>query len=223
MKRFVIGDIHGQVEALKLCLDRSGFDKENDLLICLGDICDRDNQVKESFDELLSIRNLEYVMGNHDMWLYDWAKDGHIDPDWLKNGGKQTIESYGSKLVTPKHIDLFEKAHDYYLTNDNKLFVHAGIDTRKTLESQSEDDLYWDRDFIFKAMDMVDDKHVHNITGFDEVYIGHTPTTALGDMYSEAPIQIKEVWMMDTGAGHGGKLTIMDIDTKEYWQSDKIG
>ena len=28
------------------------------------------------------------------------------------------------------------------------------------------------------------------------------------------------VWNLDTGAGYGYKLTIMDIDTKQYWQSD---
>jgi len=28
--------------------------------------------------------------------------------------------------------------------------------------------------------------------------------------------------MMDTGAGWSGKLTIMDIDTNEFWQSDVV-
>ena len=27
---------------------------------------------------------------------------------------------------------------------------------------------------------------------------------------------------MDTGAGWNGKLTIMDVDTEEYWQSDLV-
>jgi serine/threonine protein phosphatase 1 len=30
------------------------------------------------------------------------------------------------------------------------------------------------------------------------------------------------VWNIDTGAGWSGKLTIMNVDTKEYWQSDLI-
>ena len=28
------------------------------------------------------------------------------------------------------------------------------------------------------------------------------------------------VWNLDTGAGYRGRLTIMDIDSKKYWQSD---
>ena len=30
------------------------------------------------------------------------------------------------------------------------------------------------------------------------------------------------VWDLDTGGGWGGKLTIMDIDSHEYWQSDLV-
>ena len=34
------------------------------------------------------------------------------------------------------------------------------------------------------------------------------------------PMNRCNVWNLDTGAGYRGKLTIMDIDSKEYWQSD---
>lgn len=27
---------------------------------------------------------------------------------------------------------------------------------------------------------------------------------------------------LDTGAGHSGRLTIMDISTKKFWQSDPL-
>ena len=30
------------------------------------------------------------------------------------------------------------------------------------------------------------------------------------------------VWNLDTGAGFYGKLTILDIETKEFWQSDVV-
>ena len=30
------------------------------------------------------------------------------------------------------------------------------------------------------------------------------------------------VWNLDTGGGYEGRLTIMDIDTKEFWQSDFV-
>ena len=36
------------------------------------------------------------------------------------------------------------------------------------------------------------------------------------------PIQACNVWNLDTGGGWEGKVTIMDIDSKEYWQSDFV-
>lgn len=69
-----------------------------------------------------------------------------------------------------------------------------------------------------------------------EVYIGHTSTTnwiakehlpekKYGQV-SGTPISVPmnrcNVWNMDTGCGWNGRLSIMDIDTKEVWQSDFV-
>ncbi len=34
------------------------------------------------------------------------------------------------------------------------------------------------------------------------------------------PIHACNIWNIDTGAGWSGKLTIIDVDSKKYWQSD---
>ena len=36
------------------------------------------------------------------------------------------------------------------------------------------------------------------------------------------PIQKACVWNVDTGAAFKGPLTIMDVDTKEFWQSEPL-
>ena len=70
----------------------------------------------------------------------------------------------------------------------------------------------------------------------EELFIGHTATTNwkckphykewtddLRQMQNRpitVPMNRCNVWNLDTGAGWTGKLSIMDIDTKEYWQSD---
>ncbi|ULT39931.1 hypothetical protein KRR40_34415 [Niabella defluvii] len=36
------------------------------------------------------------------------------------------------------------------------------------------------------------------------------------------PLNAFNIWNLDTGAGSSGRLTIMDVDTKEYWQSDPL-
>ncbi|MCW3092210.1 MAG: serine/threonine protein phosphatase 1 [Ferruginibacter sp.] len=54
---------------------------------------------------------------------------------------------------------------------------------------------------------------------FNEIYIGHTPTLYYN---VDIPMQGCNVWNIDTGAGFTGKLTVMDINNKQYWQSDFV-
>lgn len=70
-----------------------------------------------------------------------------------------------------------------------------------------------------------------------EVFIGHTTTNywQIKPHYPEyndpnqgknGPITIPmnrcNVWNLDTGCGYNGRLSIMDVDTKEYWQSTTV-
>jgi len=56
-------------------------------------------------------------------------------------------------------------------------------------------------------------------THFEEIFIGHTPTTKQG---TDQPLTIFNITNLDTGAGHSGRLTIMDIDSRAFWQSDPL-
>ena len=53
--------------------------------------------------------------------------------------------------------------------------------------------------------------------GYKDIFVGHTTT----ELYRTLePIHACNVWDVDTGAGWSGKLAIMDVETKKYWQSD---
>ena len=54
---------------------------------------------------------------------------------------------------------------------------------------------------------------------YNEIFIGHTPVTKINQTI---PVNKACVWNVDTGAAFKGKLTIMDVDTKEFWQSDAL-
>lgn len=62
---------------------------------------------------------------------------------------------------------------------------------------------------------------------FTEIFIGHTAT--INDSLNEKgirdfkPVIKGGVYNLDQGAGWVGKLTIMNVDTKEYFQSDEVG
>lgn len=232
MKRFVIGDIHGGYKALLQCLDRSKFDKNNDLLISLGDVTDGWNQTPECIDELLSIPNLIYIIGNHDMWLWRWFQFGDDPYIWLSQGGSMSKQAYIDRAMSKirDHEKLFINGHYYYVL-DNKLFVHGGYDWHLPIHETTNADKMWDR-HLYETACMWEatgknnpDKDNLIIKEYDEVYIGHTTTTysmnwRIGPSF--VPLRVSNVWNLDQGAGWEGKLSIMNIDTKEYWQSDVV-
>ncbi|HEY9487112.1 MAG TPA: metallophosphoesterase [Chryseosolibacter sp.] len=211
---FVIGDIHGAYLALRQCLKRSDFDHEKDQLICLGDVADGWPQTKECVDELLRINHLTYILGNHDWWTLQWMLTGEIEDTWYRQGGKATIDSYRNG-VPEAHLAFFSGAQPYFLY-DNKLFVHAGIDPSIPLEKQNKNTLLWDRSLASFALERYPYFAEGRLSTFDEIYIGHTPIPF------DKPIRFMEIWLMDTGAGWSGVLSMMDINSKKMFISDSV-
>jgi serine/threonine protein phosphatase 1 len=213
-RTFVIGDIHGAFRALKQCLERASFDYENDRLIALGDVCDGWPETKECVDELMKIKNLIFILGNHDMIMLDWMETGQMAESWFVHGGEATCLSYG-ETIPRSHIDFIKKGILYHL-EDNKLFVHAGILPDRKLEQQGPSVFMWDRTLAGLAMDFQERGISKPITEFDEIFIGHTPIA------SSHPRKYCEVWMMDTGAGWYGPLSMMNVHSKEFFISDPV-
>lgn len=213
-RTFVIGDIHGASRALQQCLDKASFRYDTDHLICLGDVADGWPDTKAAIDNLLRIKNLTYILGNHDWWTLRWMQNGVIDPLWYAQGGKATIDSYVDG-VPETHIELLENAPLYFRLG-NSLFVHAGIDPQRPLERHTADTLLWDRLLATRALEMQMSEAQGKLTSFDEVYLGHTPIPF------DRPLEVMGVWLMDTGAGWSGVLSMMNVDTKDVFVSDPV-
>lgn len=209
---FVMGDIHGAYRALRQCLERANFDYKKDHLIFLGDVADGWPDTKACIDELLKIKHLTFILGNHDWWTREWMNTGIVEEIWLDQGGDKTIESYKG-AVPDSHVKMLNHALPYFEI-DGRLFVHAGFDIGLPLSSQHLNTFLWDRTLARVALDFYAKQIDKKLTSFDEVYLGHTPNGY------ERPIKSCDIWMMDTGAGWAGRLSMMNIDTKEVFTSD---
>lgn len=217
MKTFAIGDIHGNYKALKQVLERSAFDKEVDRLIVLGDVCDGWGEVVECIETLLEIPNMIAIIGNHDEWTWDYLKFGTINQFWLPQGGQATYDSY-AKHPTFKvtHArEYFGNAHYYYVDEFNNAYVHGGWASKEGLGNDRLSTYLWDRN-MWNALGVSHHySHTANRTKmYNKVFIGHT---ALGQ---RKPEKRCNCWNLDTGSGWFGVLTLMNVDTEEYWQSD---
>ncbi len=220
MRRFVIGDIHGAHKALLQCFERSKFDRGQDLLISLGDVCDGWPEVSKVVDELLRIKNMKLILGNHDAWTLQWMRNGWMDENWTSQGGSATLQSYqNNKEAVPKsHLELFQNA-PFYIELGKQLFVHGGLDPSMALHEQDPEFLMWDRELLDEAVHAQEITPDYRYGKWNEIFIGHTPTQVYK---SSEPTHACNVWALDTGCGWSGKLTMMDMDTYEYWQSDPV-
>ena len=219
MKTYAIADIHGRAPALSDVLIESNFNKSKDTLICLGDIVDGYPWTKDCFDILLGIKNLIFILGNHEVWALNWFLTGEELPIWVHQGGLATMSSYDFDYhnVPQSHIDLIKNAHTYYIDNKNNIYCHGGFNPKVPVEKQTQEFITWDRTLCKYAHD-----HKPIIKPYNHVFLGHT-STGFFDNRAFLPQFYGNVIMLDTGAGDIGKLTIMDVDSLGYWQSDETG
>lgn len=231
-----IGDIHGAYKALLQVLERSSFNKEEDQLIFLGDYADGWSQTSELVDHLITLKKEckfkpIFIRGNHDVWVYDWFKYGIQPVIWTQQGGQATINSYirTGKLVDEDHKTFWlEDQVNWFIDDQNRLFIHAGWDYRfnddfniaalsKVNGGSIAMECHWDRSIIESTMSAESTKNkFKELEKFKEIYIGHTA------LRNALPYNYLNLWNLDTGAGWSGKLTIMDINTKKYWQSNFV-
>lgn len=229
-RTLVIGDIHGGLRALQQVLERAKVTRE-DTLIFLGDYVDGWSESSQTIQFLIELSGNQeciFIKGNHDAWTEDWLGFGNSPDVWLFNGGKSTVESYAdySPEALEAHLEFFQRMKNYHVDDENRLFIHAGYSSMHGPEKEVYSSNYhWDRTLweTAVAMDKKLDKssalYPKRLLLYNEIFIGHTPTLYLG---IETPVNKANIWNMDTGAAFTGALSIMDINTKEYWQSDRL-
>lgn len=231
MKRtLVFGDIHGGLKALVQLLDRIDVSK-NDRLIFLGDYVDGWSESAQVIDFLIELSQKHeciFIKGNHDVWCQEWLMNDVINDIWFLHGGKSTIESYQNidLLEKQKHLEFFNQMKDYFVDENNNLFIHAGFSSMHGPEKEHyQTNFSWDRTLWEMALTM-DNRikkdsllYPKRLLLYNEIYIGHTPTLHYD---VEIPMQGCNVWNIDTGAGFYGKLSCIDVETKEFWQSDVV-
>ena len=231
MKRTLIfGDIHGGLKALVQLLEQVD-PTENDRLIFLGDYVDGWSESAQVVTFLINLSQKQqciFIRGNHDIWCHDWLKNNVVNDIWFVHGGKSTIESYQNIDASEKekHLEFFDNMKDYFVDENNNLFIHAGFSSMHGPKKEHyATNFSWDRTLWEMALTM--DRRIKKdslsypkrLLLYNEIYIGHTPTLHYN---IDIPMQGCNVWNIDTGAGFYGKLTCIDIETKVFWQSDIV-
>ena len=225
-----VGDIHGAYKALMQIIERAGVEK-TDQLVFLGDFVDGWSQSFEVIQFLLDLEQkmkCVFIKGNHDLWCQQWLDRNILDETWLYNGGRATFKSYEGRSAGEKasHLEFFKRTQNYVIDSRNRLFIHAGFSSLHGPYKEHYSSNYsWDRTLWEMALCM--DQRIQKdsiqypkrLKLFSEIYIGHTPTLHYD---SFEPMNAVNVWNIDTGAAFNGRLSILDVTSKQFWQSDIV-
>lgn len=229
-RTLIIGDIHGAYRALQQVLERAAV-TASDRLIFLGDYVDGWSETKQVIDRLIQLEQSNpciFIRGNHDTWCEQWLADGSINAVWAEHGGRETMKSYEGIDAAAKeaHLHFFDRLQNYYIDAQNNLFIHAGFSSMHGPSRETHlSNFSWDRTLWETALALdnripqADPTYPKRLKLFTEIFIGHTPTI---DYHKTTPVQAANLWNVDTGAAFYGKLSAMDIGSKEYWQSDPV-
>lgn len=190
MATYVIGDIHGEYEQLKILLQKMNFNDEDELFV-LGDIVDRGPHPIKALQYLMTLPNCICLIGNHEVMCLTCLKvlineitEDFLDSlkdedmlyilDWMNNGGKTTMDEF-HKLTREEQNDIidflgdFEAYSELTVNNQDYILVHAGLGNDfcylTPMEEYALDDLVWYRSD-------------YEVPYFEDkiVITGHTPT-----------------------------------------------
>ncbi|MGF1626383.1 MAG: metallophosphoesterase family protein [Alphaproteobacteria bacterium] len=226
---YAVGDIHGSAHLLDALLEGIIEDARSaerpaparKLLVFLGDYVDRGLESPRVLDTLIAgpPDGFEQIclMGNHEEAMFGFLEDIQVGPMWLRNGGGETLLSYGVSLpaavpgmaerLEAARLDLraklpqahlgFLKSLALFHVEGGYLFVHAGIRPKVALADQHRNDMLWIRDEFLTSR--ADFGHV--------VVHGHT-------IAPEPQIRANRIGI-DTGAYATGVLTCLVLEGTE--------
>jgi len=230
MRTLVVGDIHGGFKALEQVISKIDV-RKNDRFIFVGDYVDGWSESVEVIDFLIEFSEKTeciFLRGNHDELLFKYLKHGDDNEMWLAHGGESSKKPYDALSEEKKniHINFLENLRNYFVDEENRLFLHAGFTNLHGPEHEYHaNTVYWDRTLwemvcgLDENLNENDDKYPKRLRLFKEIYIGHTPVTRIG---FTKPVNFANVWNVDTGAAFKGPISVLDSENKKIWQSEPV-
>lgn len=198
-------DPHGKGENWINLVEQARIKYPNTQIIFGGDYIDGHPHTKQTLEYVMDTvqkANAIALLGNHEQLLLDFCLNPYDDL-WYINGGKTTVKSLfgrnfsrkivSDKIKTSKYYD-FIKSLPVICQTENIIFVHAGIDNIKKLNTSKQyclwarekyffDDIYT-HNFRYKLFK-------HNLTN-KTVVTGHTPTCLIEGVCNDRIIKGNE-------------------------------
>jgi serine/threonine protein phosphatase 1 len=202
---------------------RAGQDRREGgppVVVFLGDYVDRGPDSAGVLDMLLTGQpsgcERRYLKGNHEQSMLAFLGDPLSNRAWILQGGAETLMSYGVQPPQPLGAQdadwtraaqelaaklpaahrAFLEGLERYVALGGYAFVHAGVDDARSLETQTDEALYWSRKAFLASKRRFSHCVVH----------GHTPV--------DAPYADRRRVAVDTGAYASGRLSAARFESE---------
>lgn len=207
-----IGDIHGCSTALATLIGTIQ-PTPLDTIVFLGDYIDRGPDSRGVIEQVIRLADQCQVvplLGNHEEMLLGALEGKDNLRFWLKLGGRETLDSYGTgddvKKIPQQHIEFIRGCRNYYETVSH-IFVHAYYDPDLPLHQQRWDGLRW------ASLPPEPKPHCSGKVAI----VGHTAQKS-GEV-----LDLGCVECIDTYCHGGGWLTGLDVERGRVWQANEAG
>ena len=217
-KIFVISDLHGQYDLFLKLLEKINL-KMEDLLVIMGDICDRGEKSYEIYMKCMKMMklgyNLKFILGNHeDMLLEDLENDYPLRYETefsiyrnSKYFNKKSMEEWYEEnfFKEIKWLVKWLKNCPLVISGNENIFVHAGLDLKKVLKKQEKETVLWTREEFW----LMENVELEEYKG-KNIYFGHTPN--INGRISKKTDRIKGI---DCGAFFTHFLGCIEVKSQE--------
>ena len=211
----IIGDIHGSATALKTYFTKYPI-SEKDYYIFCGDYFDRGIENYQTFkflSELMTNKNMTFLIGNHEDKLYKYACDDEFKMDYdIKN----TIEEFEMNHLKKSEIRGFIKSLSQLalITFKDKtyLITHGGLPyiPNKSLDFYSTNSFVYGIDKYETDIDKIYNEFMQ--TANNKIYQVHGHRNFYNNKFNKYEYSIN----LEGDIEHGGNLRILTLTNNNY-------
>ncbi|WP_024555755.1 metallophosphoesterase [Franconibacter pulveris 1160] len=200
---FIVGDLHGCLNAFAAALRAHHFDPWQDMVISVGDLIDRGPDSPGCL-RLLNRPWFFAVRGNHEEMALDALREGDRQLWWLNGSAwfaklSETAQANVKPLLLScEKLPLIIELH---ANGQTIVIAHADYPSAQYRWQQPVDEhqVVWSRDRLNRHMR----GQGGSIAGADAFYFGHTPL--------KTPLDFANQHYIDTGAVFGNRLTLVQV------------
>jgi RNA ligase len=201
-RHVIIGDPHGCHDEVQDLLAQLNFNRDEDVLVSVGDLIDRGPKTRETVEFVMSLPRFFSVKGNHECkgmrFFSEQNKQMRLTDDL-----RATIESFGGKM--PDDVVAFLDGLPLVLQTPSGFVVHAGFNPERLPDEQLHADCIYMRYFGGASyFDSCKGTLWYKLwpKDFPRVFFGHNP--------EDDPQTPENAVHLDGGCVFGGVLRAFD-------------